>query len=350
MKIGFIGAGMMSQVGHLPFYLASPDCEVVAIAETRPSLVAALSAMPGHHPLVSDHQQIFADPMIDAVMISAPRPATGPLVLAALEAGKHVISEKPMAHTLEQAERLVTAAEALSLNFFVGFMKRYDPGVQLAREKLKKFRQTNELGSLLAARFYDFSAQYAVQPPNHVRPTESRLERFEEWPLAPDWLALSLRGAYAWYSNAISHDVNLVRFFFGDQLQVLGAAHPNQGAVTAILMCEDIVITLDAAKTSAGRWIEGAEFLFDKGRLAIEIPSPMDTLRRSTVVVEGGDPSIGSESLEVPPGWAFEIQAKAYIDALSGDGAVSTSGRDCLGDLVLIEQIWRRINERIVSL
>ena len=112
LRVGIVGGGMISQIAHLPFYLADRRCEVWAVAESRPSLVRHLREAIGIARVVEDPGELYAIPAVSAVVIVAPRPATGPLALAALAAGKDVFVEKPMAHTVEQAARLVDAARA----------------------------------------------------------------------------------------------------------------------------------------------------------------------------------------------------------------------------------------------
>lgn len=209
IRIGIVGGGMISQVAHLPFYFADQRCEVIAIAELRPSLASALAEQYPTARIVPHHREILSDPRIDAVVIVAPRPSTGPLALEALRCGKHVMMEKPMAHTAAQASQLVAAAEAANLVLAIGFMKRCDPGVQAAQRIFSELRTSRRLGDLLLARFYDFSKSYTVPPPAHVRPKESRSERFAEWPLWPEWLADGHRDTFAWFVNAASHDLNL---------------------------------------------------------------------------------------------------------------------------------------------
>jgi len=135
-KIGLIGGGMMAQVGHLPFYLDDDRCEVVLVAEERPSLRAALAHQLGPDRIAGERHEVLRRADIDAVVLCAPRTATGPLTLEVLEAGKHVLVEKPMAHTIDQARRLVEAAAAGQRIYAVAFMKRYDPGVQAAKALL----------------------------------------------------------------------------------------------------------------------------------------------------------------------------------------------------------------------
>jgi hypothetical protein len=85
--------------------------------------------------------------------------------LEVLEAGKHVLVEKPMAHTIDQACRLVEAAAARQRIYAIAFMKRYDPGVQAAKMLLDDVLASGRLGKLLLARFYNYSKAYAMQPP-----------------------------------------------------------------------------------------------------------------------------------------------------------------------------------------
>lgn len=346
MRIGFLGGGMMAQVGHLPFYVEDPRCTVVAACESRPSLVATLRERFRIPRIVDRHEELLSDPDIDAVVVSAPREATGPLVLDALNAGKAVLSEKPMAHTWEQGSRLVDAAKTAGVLYAVGFMKRYDPGVQTARAAFEELKRDGSLGRWLGARFFDFSAEYAVAPPPHVRPAESREIRFPTWPTAPDWLSPERRGSYAWFMNAISHDVNLLRFFLGDDLTTSHAVQPNESSLIAQFLQDDAVIVLEAAKVAAGRWIEGAEFWFERGRLCVDIPSPMATTEVARVTIDRRAPAPRSEELTVPQGWSFARQAQAFIAALTEGTSLATSGSDCLNDLAMAEAIWRSVEGR----
>lgn len=345
IRIGVIGGGMISQVAHLPFYFADPRCEVVAIAESRPSLVQALGERYRNSRIVPHHREILDDPGIAAVVIVAPRPSMAPLALEALQAGKHVMMEKPMAHTAAQAAKLVAAADAADLTLAIGFMKRYDPGVQAARHLFAELQSSRRLGNLLLARFYDFSRSYATAPPAHTRPTESRGERFAEWPSWPEWLAEAHRETFAWFINAGSHDLNLVNFFFGDGVDVVSAFSPSSGAVLATLVADDVPIVLEVTKSAAGSWREGIELLYENGRLAVTIPSPMASDLCARVVLEENVEGPKRTPVATELGWSFQRQAAGFLDALTGQSQPMTGGKDGLRDLELCEQIWRRIQE-----
>jgi predicted dehydrogenase len=343
VKIGLLGGGMMSQVGHLPFYLQDQRCEVVRVAESRPSLIEALGQRLGPERIVADHRILFDDPMIEALVISTPRAATGPLTLAALECGKHVLVEKPMAHTTAQATRLVENAAAHGLIYAVGYMKRYDPGVQRAKTVFDEAMATGSLGCLIFARFYGYSRSYDVPVPSHVRPKESRTERFPEWPRWPDWLPEQYCEPYAWFLNAASHDVNLLRYFFPGDLALQTAHSLHDGAVVASLRNGSVPVVLEIAKADPGRWLEGAEFLFEYGRIGLDIPSPMAMNDVASVVLDDSVRGMKAARLEIGQGWCFQHQAAGFIDALTGASPPLTRGEDALSDLMLIEGMWRKI-------
>ncbi len=346
LRIGILGGGMISQVAHLPFYLADERCQVVAVAESRPSLVRHLRENLGIARVVEDHRELLADPAITGVIIIAPRPASGPLVLAALQAGKDVMVEKPFAHTAEQAARLVDAAAAGKLLLGVAFMRRYDPGVEAAKREIDALRASGNLGKLLLARFFDYARDYILPPPPHKRPEESRTQRFDTWPAAPDWLSTQRAAEYAWFINAASHDINLIRHFFPSELKLVHAAAPGDSSLTASFEHAGAPVVFELAKSASGAWLQGAEFVFEKGRLLLEIPSPMATEHSSRVTINENTGTPRTRELAVEHVWSFQRQAQAFIGDLLERRQPLTTGADALEELHLTEAIWRRIAEQ----
>src|SRR5258706_15974669 len=101
VRIGMIGAGMIGQLAHLSNYVRTPGCRVTALAELRPDLGKAAMDTFGVPKMYGSHREMLAANEIDATVVVTRRPATGPVVLDVLNAGKHVLSEKPMAHTTD---------------------------------------------------------------------------------------------------------------------------------------------------------------------------------------------------------------------------------------------------------
>jgi predicted dehydrogenase len=344
-KIGLIGGGMMAQVGHLPFYLDDDRCEVVLVAEERPSLQAALAQRLGSDRIARERHEVLRRADIDAVVLCAPRTATGPLTLEVLDSGKHVLVEKPMAHTIDQARRLVEAAASRQRIYAVAFMKRYDPGVQAAKILLDEVLASGRLGKLLFARFYNYSRAYAMQPPSHQRPKESRVARYPVWTTVPDWLEPRWQSSYEWFLNVASHDVNLLTYFFPKNVAATSARCLADGSVTSLLSWGEVPITLEIAKTEAGRWLEGTEFVFERGRIALTVPSPMAVDRAGEIVLDDLAAGVEERRVVAEPRWSFARQASAFIDSLTTGRPMLTSGEDALTDMRLIDSIWRHAVE-----
>ena len=335
---------MMCQVGHLPFYLSSSKCDVVRIAESRPSIVTALKNQYDLADVtVSDsHEELLNDTSIDAVVLSSPRAATGALTLACLNAGKHVLAEKPMAHTVQQASLLVDVAKNMSLIYAVGYMKRYDPGIQTARKLFVDLCSSGRLGAFSCGHFYNHSKSCAHTPPSHQRPMESRSHRFQTWPLFPDWIPYPFQESYAWYLNSASHDINLINYFFEAPLEIVSSNILVNGTACTIFKGADFLVSLDISKAETGSWAEGGELIFEQGRISFVIPSPMDVEGVTGVwLEENAVPPIKS-NLKKDKGWSFMRQAEAFADALQGGTAPATTGADALRDIDCIEKIWQR--------
>jgi len=156
-NIAFIGGGMMAQVAHIPFYLKNKNCEISYICESRPSIVTHLSKTVPQAKIISDYYQIFEDSKIDAVIISIPRAATSYITSEVLKNNLHVLAEKPMAYTLNQAKKLSKLAIDNNLIYSIGYMKRYDIGIKYAKFLLENLQIKKIYGNLLSARFYNHS-------------------------------------------------------------------------------------------------------------------------------------------------------------------------------------------------
>jgi predicted dehydrogenase len=183
--IGFVGAGMIGQLAHIGNFVDLSGCHIRAIAELRPELgrqAAERFQIENVHP---SHKELLADPSIDAVVVATRRPATGPIVRDALNAGKHVLSEKPMAPTRELAQSLVDAAVAARRKYALGFMKRHDAGVQRAKQLVDELKESGELGRIILMRSYCFGGEFLVGSADFAMTEELRPDGLELWPLVP---------------------------------------------------------------------------------------------------------------------------------------------------------------------
>lgn len=126
VAVGLIGAGWIGRFHGESVALRIPGTRLVAVADPAPGAAASLieRVSPDARPY-TDALELIADPTVEAVLISTPAPTHTDLVVAAAEAGKHVFCEKPMALTLEDADRAIGACAANNVALQVGFNRRF---------------------------------------------------------------------------------------------------------------------------------------------------------------------------------------------------------------------------------
>jgi len=110
LKVGVIGLGFTGSV-HMPGWVASPHVEVVAGADLDQATAAQWSKKWDVPKIVSDPDALINDPDIDIIDVCTPNNYHTPLTIAALEAGKHVLCEKPLAPTPQEIEAMIAARD-----------------------------------------------------------------------------------------------------------------------------------------------------------------------------------------------------------------------------------------------
>jgi predicted dehydrogenase len=110
LRVGLIGAGANTRLRHIPGLRAVPDVEIVAVCNRRPSSTAAAAREFGIPRTHERWEALVADPEIDAIVIGTWPYLHCSITLAALEAGKHVLTEARMAMNVAEAHRMLAAA------------------------------------------------------------------------------------------------------------------------------------------------------------------------------------------------------------------------------------------------
>ncbi|CAN5463994.1 Gfo/Idh/MocA family oxidoreductase [Rhodococcus sp. IEGM 1241] len=126
VAVGLIGAGWIGRFHGESVALRIPGTRFVAVADPAPGAAASLiERVSPDSRAYTDALELIADPTVEAVLISTPASTHTDLVVAAAEAGKHVFCEKPMALTLEDADRAIGACAANNVALQVGFNRRF---------------------------------------------------------------------------------------------------------------------------------------------------------------------------------------------------------------------------------
>jgi predicted dehydrogenase len=165
LRVGVLGAGQISQAAHFEACRKANNAELYAICDVAEDLLERMFAVHAPRKAYADYDAMLADPDVDAIIIAIADQFHAPMALRALEAGKHVLVEKPMGVTVEESEDLCDAARTTGLVVQVGTEKRFDEGIAFAREFIRE-----EMGEMLALKawYCDSTHRYtmtdALQP------------------------------------------------------------------------------------------------------------------------------------------------------------------------------------------
>jgi UDP-N-acetylglucosamine 3-dehydrogenase len=145
LRVGIIGLGAFGE-SHIRAYREIPYVELAAVASRRPEHAREIAARYGIPAWYGSYEQLIADEAIDAVSITTAEHEHREPAVAALKAGKHVLVEKPLATTLEDARAIVDAARTSTGILMPGHILRFDATYAAAREATV----TGRLGRVVA--------------------------------------------------------------------------------------------------------------------------------------------------------------------------------------------------------
>jgi predicted dehydrogenase len=150
VRIAVLGTGAISQIVYLPILAERDDVELVAVSDVDPHKARTLADRFGVQRVASD-EELFRDPELEAVVICTPNQIHEAQAIQALEAGKHVLVERPLAFTPEGVRRIESAARDAKRQVVAAMMHRYRPDAAA----LASFVSGGELG-----RIYTVSGQW----------------------------------------------------------------------------------------------------------------------------------------------------------------------------------------------
>ena len=197
MNVAIVGCGL---IGHKRAQALNP-ARLVACADTALDRAAALARLYPGAVALADWREAVASPDVDIVVVATTNNALAPITLAAVQAGKHVLVEKPAARTQAELAPVMEAARHANVRVRVGFNHRYHPALLQARAIF----ETGVLGELMFVR-----GRYGHG---------GRLGYDQEWRADP-----ALSGGGELLDQGV-HLTDLARWFLGDFSQVTGYAH-----------------------------------------------------------------------------------------------------------------------------
>ncbi|HEY4699603.1 MAG TPA: Gfo/Idh/MocA family oxidoreductase [Nitrososphaerales archaeon] len=192
LKLGLIGCGRIAQLVHLNVIRQLPNSELIALAEPDPKRREEASKLVPKAIAFESYNELLSMPEVEAVIICLPNNLHAEATVTALEHGKHVYLEKPLATSLKEAQGVLEAWRRADLVGMVGFNYRFNAFYKAARQHIESGR----LGELVCVRSVFSTATRTL----------------------PTWKQARERGGGALLDLA-SHHIDLVRFISGEEIQ-----------------------------------------------------------------------------------------------------------------------------------
>ncbi len=164
VRVGVLGAGAWAQFAHLPGWKRDPRCTLVAIADPIVDRAREFAARFGIPHVYDTHEELIARHDIDVVDVCTPSATHFALSCAALEAGKHVLCEKPVAYDFVETRRAAALAASKGLKTKLGFTFRYSPAMRY----MKSLIDEGFIGTPFIFNGYEQNSQW-LDPQNPLR-------------------------------------------------------------------------------------------------------------------------------------------------------------------------------------
>jgi predicted dehydrogenase len=249
LRVGVIGVGAMG-LGHVNAYRANPNCELTALCDRDARWVERAKREYGARYAFTDWEALAACEEIDTVSVCLPTVFHAPATIAALEAGKHVLCEKPMAPNADQAQAMADAAAAAGKLLMIGYNQRLGGDIRF----LKRCIDEGRLGEVYLVHTAWRRAMGVLPPPTASRPTGDTYSR--------NWFnEKAMAGGVC--TDLGSHVVDLAMYLMGfpKLKQVVGCAYTKFGPVAFA----DRSVTFDADDHSVGfaKFENGASMIIE---------------------------------------------------------------------------------------
>lgn len=347
INLAFIGSGFNGQIGHLKSFSKIKNCEFTALAEYRDKLRFLIKKKYKFKRVYKTHLELLKkEKKIDGVIIVTKRNMTAPIAYDVIKKKLNVFTEKPMASTYLQAKKLAIMANKNNIIYKIGYNKIYDPIVIKAKKIFNNSKIIKNLGKLVLIKSHRLSGSGYPNKPNYIETFEKNKKSKPSWPSAPGWLKKKYYKDYEKYLNLYSHNINMLRFFVGNELSIKNANLDDRYISLVLLNYKKkIPVLLTTGFFTKNGWDDYLQFFFEKGYMRINFP-PQHIPGKSTICVINRD-GINKKNIIFKGNktWSFDLQAKDFIRDIKEKDIKYNSGIDVLNDMLIIEKIWKKYNE-----
>ncbi|MBE7099801.1 Gfo/Idh/MocA family protein [Bacillus cereus] len=202
LKVGIIGCGSIAQYRHLPEYEANPYVQIVAVCDSNKKRAKEIANKYGVN-MYTDYNELINCEELDAVSVCTPNHLHASISIAALQAGIHVLCEKPMATSKIDAEMMIGAAEKSGKKLMIGHNQRFVASHQKAKQLIKN-------GAI--GKIYSFRTAFG-----HSGPENWSVDGRESWFFKKEEAFLGAMGDLG------VHKADLIRYILNEEITEVGA-------------------------------------------------------------------------------------------------------------------------------
>jgi predicted dehydrogenase len=350
--VGVIGCGEIAQLMHLPYLQELPEFRIAALCDISAGTVAALGDKYGVSSRYTDYRALLADPAVDAVVICTYD--HGEIVLDAIRAGKHLIVEKPLAFTPEEARPLVETAEESGLVALVGYMKFYDAGYQAGLKAIAGIGKPKSIHIHdFAGRFDRYGALYSQSkvadvPASVFAEGRAVVEQRVRAALGPDHAGY--HDLYMLLLMLGSHDLAVLRGAFGTPDKVTYASETGPSQLLAILDYDGTPCILDMAVAQYEWWDEWIHVHGEHDEVRIQFQNPYLRQAPATVTIRAALNDGPSEQIIAPmSATPFRHEWQHFAACIAGVEKPRTPLSGGLADLALAVDIIQAMPPKPVT-
>jgi predicted dehydrogenase len=324
VRVGILGTGIIIRDFHLPILLNHQRAEVVAAANLHPESLRRLVQKFGIPRAYCHVEDMANDPDVDAVVIGLPNYLHAPVTIQMLEAGKHVLCEKPMALSVAQGQEMVAASRRTGRKLMIAHMWRFDREILWLRDLVS----SGALGEVFKAKSHAIWL-YEGPPPG-------------SWFVTPD-----LAGGGALADMGI-HSIDTLRYVLGGARATKVFAHVGthfrgidlEDTATVMLEFEGGIVGL----IEAGWYhlyadgLEGYTQVYGTKGYARALPSELHTHVAGAWSVTRPQMPARKQQCDLP---MYEAQMDHFLTCILEDREPSPGGEDGLWAMRILEAAYR---------
>lgn len=330
LGVAVVGPGRAGMVHARNFANKIKCASLVALQDEDPERVEDRAEELGVANYYTDLDKLLSNSDVEAVVIGSPTFTHAEIASAAARAGKHVLCEKPLAITLEEADKITSAVESAGTYFMVGFMRRFDSGFMEAKKKI----EAGEIGEIMTVKS---TGRGPGLPPR--------------WALDPDLSNGNL-------AEVNSHDFDSIRWLTGSEYESVFARGGNfkspqledefpefyDNALVSFEMADGTIGSVDGTCPAEYGYDARMEILGTEGVLFVG-----EVAKRGVKVCtsEGGFQQDQVSSWQSLFSRAYEREDRHFVDSVLNDEQPRVSLEDGRRAIEVVLAANRSLRERV---